>query len=140
MEENTIILFTGAAIMVIIGLSLPWSGRKNRHPANKKSTALTKLHRTGIYRGVTVRPGKCATARRCSGKPYSFDEAPSFPLAGCNALRCSCNYHGLLEHRSQARRNPRDRRDTIRFDAERPERRSGERRHAYANNWRDPCD
>jgi hypothetical protein len=137
--ENTIILFTGAAIVAIVGLAFPWSGRKNRQPANKKATALTKLRRTGIYRGVTVRPGKCAAARRFRGKPYSFAEAPLLPLAGCNALRCSCNHHGLLEHRNQARRNARSRRETIRFDAEHPERRSVERRHSYVN-WRAPGD
>lgn len=140
MTENTIILVAGAAIVAIIGLVFPWSVRKNRRPANKKSSALAKLRRTGIYRGVTVRPAKCTAARRFSGKPYSFDDAPPLPLAGCNALRCSCNYHGLLEHRSQARRNPHDRRETVRFDAEHPERRSGrERRHGYAS-WRDPGD
>lgn len=139
MTENTIILFAGAAILAIVGLALPWSGRKNRQPAKNKSSALTKLRRTGIYRGVTIRPGKCPTAKRFSGKPYSFDEAPLLPLAGCNALRCSCNYHGLLEHRQQARRNARNRRDTVRFDAKHPERRSRERRHGHVN-WRDPAD
>jgi hypothetical protein len=139
MTENTIILFAGAAIVAIIGLAFPWSGRKNRQPANKKYTALIKLRHPGSYRGVTIRPGKCPVARRYSGKPYSFDTAPPLPLPGCNALRCSCNYHGLLEHRNQARRNPMNRRETVRFDAERPERRSGERRHGYTS-WRDPGD
>lgn len=140
MTDDSLILFAGAAIVAIVGLTFPWSGRKHHQPRNKKSTALTKLRRTGIYRGLAIRPGKCAAARQVSGKPYSFDEAPLLPLPGCNALRCSCNYHGLLEHRKQLRRDPRDRRDAIRFDAERPERRSGERRHGYANKWLDPCD
>jgi len=134
------ILFAGAAIVAIVGLAFPWSGRKNRQPANKKSSALKKLRRTGIYRGVAVRPGKCAAARRSSGNSYGFDEAPPLPLAGCNALRCTCNYHGLLEHRNKMRRNPQNRRETVRFDAEHPERRvSRERRHGYVN-WRDPVD
>lgn len=140
MTENTIILFAGAAIVAaVVGLIFPWSHRNDRRHTNKKSAALTKLRRTGIYRGVTVRPGKCAAARRFSGKPFSFDAAPSFPLAGCDTLHCACKYHGLLEHRKQARRSPRSRRETVRFDPEHPERRSGERRHGYTN-WRDPGD
>jgi hypothetical protein len=140
MAENAIILFAGAAIVAILGLVFPWSGINKRQLANKKSGALEKLRRTGIYRGVTIRPGKCATARRFRGKPFSFDQAPPLPLAGCNTLHCACHYQGLPEHRKRERRNTHDRRDSVRFDAERPERRTSQERRQGNINWRDPGD
>ncbi len=140
MTENTLILVAGAAFVAMLGLAFPWSRRNKPKHTNKKTAALEKLRRTGIYRGVIIRPGKCAAARRLSGKPFAFDQAPPLPLAGCKALRCSCSYHGLPEHRRQARRNTHDRRDTVRFDARHPERRCGGERRKGHINWRDHGD
>ncbi len=140
MTENALILVAGAAIVAILGLAFPWSGRNKQRLTNKKSGALEKLRHAGIYRGVTIRPGKCAVARRFRGKLFSFDQAPPLPLAGCNTLHCACNYRGLPEHRKQARRNALDRRDSLRFDAERPERRVGKENRQGNINWRDPGD
>ena len=140
MTENTLILVAGAVIVAIVWLAFPWSGGSKRRYTNKKSSVLEKLRRTGIYRGVTIRPGKCTAARRFSGKPFSFNAAPPLPLAGCNTLRCACNYRGLPEHRKQARRNAHDRRESVRFDTEHPENRAcRDRRHGNAN-WLDPND
>lgn len=138
MTENNLLLFAVAAIVAFVLLVLPWPGRGKWQRSKSKSGSLGKLRRTGNYWGVTIQRGKCAAVRHCTGRKFTFDEAPVLPVAGCKALRCGCTYNGLRECRKQQRRTARDRRDTVRFDAQHLERRSGRERRRGHTNWTDP--
>jgi len=138
MYEHLPLLTGAAAIVVFVLLFLPRPPRVRGHIPNRKSGMLKKLRHSGCYRGVTVRPGQCAAVRHFSGRHFGFDEAPSLPLDGCHALHCSCSYQGLPEQRKHARRHAPDRRDSIRFDAGHPQRRSVRERRRGHVRWLDP--
>jgi hypothetical protein len=122
MTENTIILFAGAAIVAaVVGLIFPWSHHKDRRHTNNKSAALTKLRRIGSYRGVTVRPGKCAVARRFSGNPSAltrhhrsrglaamYSTAPAITMVCWNTANRRGVAHGAAGKRSALAPNTRN--------------------------------
>ena len=126
------------AVLTTVGILWKFRIRKERKPpGNSHAASLQKLRNSGIYRGVTIKAGKCAVARSCGGKEYSLYNAPSLPLAGCTAWRCTCGYAGLRERRKLERRGMHDRRDAVRFDAAHPERRSRKNRRRGDVNWID---
>ena len=134
MTKDNLLLFAVVAIVAFVLLVLPRSDRKKRERSQSKSKSLARLRRTGNYWGVTIKRGKCSAIQYTTGRKFAFDEAPVLPVTGCKALRCSCSYQGLLERRKKQRRKSSDRRETVRFDAQHPERRSGrERRRGHAN-------
>jgi len=132
-------LLTGlVALAAFAVLVLPRPRRDPGRSPGRKSGRLLQLRRSGCYRGVTLRPGPCAAVRRIMGRHFGFDEAPSLPLAGCQAVHCSCSYQGLPEHRKYPRRHARDRRETVRFDTSHPQRRSNRERRRGHVRWLDP--
>lgn len=138
MTENNLLLFAVVTIVAFVLLALPRAGRSKRQRSRSKPKNLAKLRHTGNYWGVTIKCGKCSAIQYTSGRKFTFDEAPILPVVGCKALRCSCRYQGLHERRKKQRRRANDRRETVRFDAQHPERRSGrERRRGHAS-WSSP--
>lgn len=126
------------AVLATVGIVWRFRNHKGRKlPGNNHAASLQKLRTRGIYRGVTIKAGKCAVARSCSGKIYSLHSAPRLPLEGCTTWRCTCSYAGLLERRKLERRGIHDRREAVRFDAAHPERRSRKNRRRGDVNWID---
>jgi len=89
-------------------------------PAGKLET----LRRDRNYWGVEIRSGICKAAKELAGRQFPFAEAPRLPLAGCAASLCTCSYVGLWERRKRHRRTEGDRRKSIRYLQNHPERRS----------------
>lgn len=78
----------------------------------------------------------CENAIELAGKCFPGDKAPSLPLAGCTVATCSCRYEPLPERRvGGERRNTIERRGEIRFDPDKPDRRSGKDRRKDAYHW-----
>jgi hypothetical protein len=60
------------------------------------------------YRAVTIQAklGACKAAIALQDQVFLAREAPSLPLAGCNASTCSCRYNHLYDRRQDDRRSP----------------------------------
>jgi hypothetical protein len=86
------------------------------------------------YWGVEIRSGVCKAAKELVGRRFPFAEAPCLPLAECGAHQCSCNYVGLWERRRRHRRIQADRRQSIRYAVDNPDRRSHKERRK-ADIW-----
>jgi hypothetical protein len=104
--------------------------------ANTPAT-LQKLQANGMFWGVSIsRPG-CGESRRLMSRQFTFGDAPELPLPGCDAEKCTCQYSGLKHRRGGgSRRTSEDRRNEVRFDKERPERRSHKTRRR-GEKWED---
>jgi hypothetical protein len=125
-----------AALLIVIALGVTrrWTGPQD------KSAALEKLRRSGRYWGVKIRPGRCDAVRPLADRRFTFQEAPTLPLAGCGARRCTCGYIGVPEHRREHRRMRHDRRAAVRFDEDRGGRRSIHGRRHHDKAWNNPAD
>jgi hypothetical protein len=78
----------------------------------------------------------CEAAKALQGKCYPGSEGPDLPLSDCDAkMKCLCHYEPLPERRREERRSGHDRREELRFDADKPDRRSGTDRRASGHRW-----
>jgi hypothetical protein len=101
---------------------------------NLKAIELEKLRKNKLFWGVGIKQAGCAAARTLAGEEFPFDKVPALPLEGCTAAMCSCAYIGLKEKRQQQRRQH-DRRSNLRFDPDKPDRRSRKERRR-GEKWR----
>jgi hypothetical protein len=70
--------------------------------AYKKS--LTELEQTGKYGSVVIRNCSCTVSSTLCAQHFSFAHAPSLPLEGCTATKCTCEYQGIIDRRLGGRR------------------------------------
>jgi hypothetical protein len=98
--------------------------------------ALEKLRHNQQLWGVEIQQGGCEASIALAGKQFAFEDAPALPLAECNAHVCTCQYKGLKEHRSYHRRTKEDRRDSLRYDSERSDRRALKDRRRKFDQWK----
>ena len=101
-----------------------------------KAQELDRLRHSRQFWGVEIQHPGCDAARKLGDRKFSFDEAPSLPVEGCTAAQCSCLYAGLKEHRVTHRRTQQDRRENIRFDAKKPDRRKLKDRRRHFDQWK----
>jgi len=97
---------------------------------------LEKLRENPMFWGVEMAQPGCEAARELLDQQFPFDEAPQLPLEDCNSANCTCQFKGLKDRRTRVRRQQEDRRTTIRFDKDRPDRRSRKDRRR-GNAWID---
>ena len=94
---------------------------------------LQKLLRCGRFFGVQIHCSSCRVCSRLAGRRFTFEDAPRFPLRGCDAAQCSCEYLGVVDPRkNRDRRSGVDRRNAIRLTADR---RCGQDRRLGSDNW-----
>jgi hypothetical protein len=101
---------------------------------NMKALELEKLRQNKLFWGVEIKQAGCAMGRSLAGVEFEFDEAPNLPLEGCTAAMCSCVYIGLKERRKYQRRQH-ERRSSLRFEPDKPDRRSHKDRRR-GEKWR----
>ena len=77
----------------------------------------------------------CPQARELHGRRYPKNVAPTFPLPGCPNLACHCEGVKLPERRKNDRRKGVDRRGSLRFEPDKPDRRSILDRRKALNPW-----
>ena len=104
--------------------------------AKTKAHELEKLRHSRKFWGVEIQHPGCDAARKLAGQNFTLDEAPALPVEGCTAAQCSCLYEGLKEHRETHRRTQQDRRENIRFDANKPDRRKVKDRRRHFDQWK----
>lgn len=109
-----------------------------RHPPahSTRPGGLDKLQKNPLFWGAEFSQAGCDAARALLGNQYIFDEAPELPLPGCDSAMCTCQFKGLKDNREKARRLHEERRDEVRFDMERPDRRSRKNRRR-GEKWDD---
>jgi len=97
---------------------------------------LDKLQASGMFWGVEIAQPGCEAAQQLLGKQFTFATAPELPLKDCSLSVCTCQFTGLRERRNEHRRKHEDRRNEIRFDKDKPERRSPKNRRR-SDSWND---
>ena len=101
-----------------------------------KETALKKLEHSSQFWGIEIQQGGCDASIALAGKHFTFEDAPALPLERCGAQTCPCQYKGLKEHRTTHRRTREDRRNGLRFDVNKPDRRASKDRRRRFDQWK----
>lgn len=104
--------------------------------APAKLGGLDKLENNPMFWGVEISQAGCEAAQDQLGQQYTFAEAPELPLAGCSSAMCTCQFKGLKDHRSEHRRKRGEQRKEVRFDNDKPDRRSRKDRRR-GSKWND---
>jgi len=116
-----------------IGITSPGPTDPDRG-GNMKALELEKLRQNKLFWGVEIKQAGCAMGRTLDGIQFEFDDAPTLPMEGCTATMCSCVYIGLKEKRKHQRRQH-ERRSSLRFEPDKPDRRSHKERRR-GEKWR----
>ncbi|MCG2635373.1 MAG: hypothetical protein J4A00_10775 [Gammaproteobacteria bacterium] len=95
-------------------------------------SSLNVLRGSGNFWGVRIELASpahaCAAVHEYADKQLLINHAPELPLADCTAAVCQCHYVGLEERRVGPRRTGEDRREGVRFEDGKVDRRQGDRR------------
>ena len=142
-------------LIIIVVVGLVWALRRQRGGASlrnkllgrgtsggssaaaKKPGGLEKLRDNPVFWGVEMGQPGCEAAQALLGQQFTFDEAPQLPLEGCSSASCTCQFKGLKDRRSMARRQQEDRRAALRFDKDRPPDRRSRKDRRRGNVWTD---
>jgi hypothetical protein len=134
------------AILLVIGATLWYLYGRRATPARRPHTpASATPHRPGgidklkgnrMFWGAELAETGCEAARALQGRQYPFEDVPELPLPDCDSAACTCQFRGLPDKRSQTRRTHPDRREEIRFDADKSDRRARVSRRR-ADKWND---
>ena len=144
-------------LLVIIGIiaGLLWMVRGKQSPTRRRATniskyehasasgdapgqlgGLQKLKNNDLFWGLEMGQPGCEAAQAILGQQFPFDEAPSLPLEGCSSAMCTCQFKGLKNKRTQRRRKLEERRVEVRFEKDKPDRRSRKDRRR-SDKWDD---
>jgi hypothetical protein len=144
-------------LLLIVGIvaGLIWMLRGKKPPGRRRITGLQKyeaftagedvpaqhgglekLRNNPLFWGVEMGQPGCEAALALLDRQFSFDEAPQLPLAGCSSAMCTCQFKGVKNKRTQHRRNNEDRRVEVRFEKDKPDRRSHKNRRR-SDSWND---
>jgi hypothetical protein len=144
-------------LLVIIGIiaGLLWMVRGKQSPTRRRVTklrkyeraaasedahaqlgGLEKLRNNSLFWGLEMGQPGCEAAQAIMDKQFTFDEAPQLPLEGCSSAMCTCQFKGLKNQRTQHRRASEERRDEVRFEKDKPDRRSHKNRRR-SDKWKD---
>jgi hypothetical protein len=106
------------------------------HKPRTKRDELNKLRANKHFWGVEIHQPGCAEATKLTGKQFPLESAPELPVEGCVAAQCSCIYIGVKDRRALRRRLTHERRDELRFEPEKSDRRSHKDRRKSIEKWR----
>jgi len=104
--------------------------------ANAQLGGLEKLRNNSLFWGIEMGQPGCEAAQAILGKQFTFAEAPQLPLEGCSSAMCTCQFKGLQNKRTRRRRKLEDRRVEVRFEKDKPDRRSRKDRRR-GDKWDD---
>jgi hypothetical protein len=142
-------------VIVCLIIGVVWVLRRDRTPTHHRKSAhrttndadtqtdasarpggVEKLENNPLFWGVEMSQAGCEAAQALLGRQYTFDEAPQLPLEGCSSAMCTCQFKGLKDHRSQHRRTRDEQRKEVRFETDKPDRRSRKDRRR-GSKWND---
>jgi len=132
------ILLVIAGVVWLLYVKRPGPAR-HRPPASgppARPGGIDKLQRSDLFWGVELAQAGCESSHILVGRQFTFDAAPKLPLDGCSSAACTCQFRGLRERRIRGRRTHPERREVIRFDVHKADRRSRVSRRR-GDNWVD---
>jgi hypothetical protein len=115
---------------------------RSRKPAADRAApprpgGIDKLKASKLFWGVELAQTGCEAARLLQGQQYTFEAAPELPLKDCSSAACTCQFRGLRDRRAKmTRRTHPDRRELLRFEVDKPDRRARTSRRR-ADKWTD---
>ncbi len=134
-----------AVVLIVIAVAgYLWFGKKTAAPAPQESADALLLQAAGKpqprYWGkriVIPDPTRaCDAAIDMKGHVYEAGKEPRLPHADCNmAMQCQCHYEPVPEQRKIDRRGGHERREELRFEVDKEDRRSGEDRRSKSYKW-----
>lgn len=147
-EILILVLIIAIIVFLVVMVRRPPSHKHTHHhkkhahpqahkPPTSKRDELNKLRSNKQFWGVEIHQPGCAEAAKLGGQQFPIESAPTLPLEGCTATQCSCIYQGLKERRSMRRRLSHERRNELRFEPEKSDRRSHKDRRKSVETWRD---
>ena len=113
------------------------SDAKSRAALATRPGGIEKLRNNPLFWGVEMGQPGCEAAQAILGQQFTFDEAPQLPLQGCNSANCTCQFKGLKDRRKRVRRQQEDRRESLRFEKDRPPDRRSRKDRRRGNVWAD---
>jgi hypothetical protein len=121
---------TWLAIRVRAQVPTPSSATQSLRVTNPRlqgagMSRLWQLHNNGC---------RCEVARQLAGRRLDIDDTVPLRLFG-GSSECRCHYRPLNEARRTPRRNSADRRDQLRFDLCRSDRRMRQDRRQHRDGW-----
>jgi hypothetical protein len=145
MTEIVILVLIMAVIVFLVVMAR--RSNKNMHTRNApgqsetkqpraKKEELDQLRMNKQFWGVEIHQPGCSAATKLTGKQFPIDSAPQLPVEGCAATHCTCHYMGLRNRRTTRRRLTHERRDELRFELEKSDRRSPKDRRKTLAKWR----
>lgn len=111
-------------------------GRSETKQPHTKQEELAQLRMNKQFWGVEIHQPGCSAAAKLTGKQFPIDSAPQLPVEDCAATHCTCRYMGLRNRRTMRRRLTHERRDELRFELEKSDRRSPKDRRKNIEKWR----
>ena len=91
-------------ILIVVGIACLLVVRKKESPprATASTSNKTATITRGKYHSISINPGEgaCSTVRELGKKRFLANEAPTLPLAGCDADSCACHYIHHEDRRS----------------------------------------
>jgi hypothetical protein len=92
-----------AALLAVGGIGCWWVFHRAAVPNRESRENKAPPRRFG---GVEIlfKGDACETARSLAGQRFLAKEAPSLPLPGCGAGKCSCTFAKLADRRTDDRR------------------------------------
>jgi hypothetical protein len=140
------------AIVVLVAVILLVKGRKktaeSKEPVSSKIGSFSPREQLKAIRasekfwGIAIETREdshaCKAVRKITDQAYQTFEVPMLPLAECDSINCRCRYYGLPDLRKSERRKATvDRRESIRYEPSKDNRRSKEDRREKSELWKD---
>ena len=139
MEVAVIILLVVVVVAVVV-LKKKSGGQRKRRPGSKssaqsrKGAVEKKRSPNNTFLAVSINCGEnaCDPALTLTGQRFLVNEAPTFPLLGCNAINCNCKYahHATRREHDEDRRAPSSLKTNLFEDSGYAEQRQGLRRRS----------
>ncbi len=139
------------AVVVIAAVILLVKGRKktaeSKEPVSRKIGSFTPreqlkaIHESEKFWGIAIETREdshaCKAVQKITDQAYQTFEVPALPLAECDSINCRCRYYGLPDLRkSERRQTTTDRREIIRYEPSKDNRRSKEDRRERSEFWK----
>ncbi|GEM_PF-855478 len=144
-----LVITLGVALLAAAFLLL--RGRRQspekKEPASRPLASLTpreqleRLHKSDKFWGVAIETREdghtCKAVRKITNQEFQTFDAPKLPLDECDNMNCRCRYYGLPDLRqSERRETTTDRREIIRYEPNKDNRRTGEDRRKADELWK----
>ncbi|RLA23151.1 MAG: hypothetical protein DRQ61_04565 [Gammaproteobacteria bacterium] len=145
-----IILLLGVALLVAAALLL--RGRNEKPEKQKQSVRRTvasltpkeqleRIRQSERFWGVAIETREdshaCKAVHKVVDREFQTYDVPKLPLEECDNVNCRCRYYGLPDLRkSERRETTSDRRQSIRYEPNKDNRRIGEDRRKADELWK----